>query len=292
MYVAFVDLLGFSFAVERLSDDEADSFADLVDQTISLGSGPPLSYSLANTSVRQLYDMYTEFQRLCDNATLQLSKYCSHSRFSKAMASEAQSPETATLETATYRTIVFSDSIFLASTALEPVLHAAGELVADLLLKGVPSRGGIAKGHFHNFEWNLRAGQAESFRACAPFLGSGVIRAYRAESKGPRGIRILIDDSCTEDVRSLDNCALINLPPDDVSTHWSHEVNLGLFGLLGPAGIGVLKEKTEKLAENVSGDIRARHYDPTIQALSRMALIDYRSEERADSRHHNWLDDE
>ncbi|OGU17287.1 MAG: hypothetical protein A2076_00865 [Geobacteraceae bacterium GWC2_53_11] len=269
MYVAFVDLLGFSSAVESLSEADDVSFADLVSETTSLGSKTPYSYHLSSSSVRNLYDMYTEFQRECEKAAWVLSEYHSHVRFSQKMsAPDAQG------DNFSYKAVVFSDSIFLAASSLEPVIDAAGELIANLLLKKIPSRGSIAKGSFRTFEWNLKTGQGASFTACAPFLGSGVIRAYHTESKGPRGIRLLINKSCWQDVQALDSWALLSLSPDEMSEHWGHEVNLDLYGLSGNANITLLQMMAEELSNLVPDNIKARHYDPTLSAYSRMAAVD------------------
>jgi hypothetical protein len=246
--------------------------------------------------VQNLYAQYTEFQRKCESAAWQLSKY---DAFTRSTRSRPPSPLLHDINrelVSSHRTIVFSDSIFLAATELQPVLDAAGGLVVELLGADVPARGAVAKGHFHTFEWNLRAGQRESFRASAPFLGSGVIRAYRAESKGPRGIRLIIHESCGNDVALLDSWAPVDLAPEEVSEEWQSELNLGLCVLTGIGGVEYLNRHLELLRAKAPDSVRTRHYDPTAQAFSRMDKILKEKIEKNDERQYtrlfNWRDED
>lgn len=295
VYVAFIDLLGFSAAVEGLTDEQADFFTQLVSETVGGSGGNPVSIGFADPPVVALYRQYKTFQRCCKRAVFRLSQFNAHARFqAKYDVPSRVLPQRAHATPVESRAVVFSDSVFIASTALEPALDAAGELIAWLLLEGIPSRGAIAQGHFHAFEWNLATGLASSFHANAPFLGSGVIRAHRAESKGPRGIRLIVHESCREDLHRLDSWSQIPLAEDEITEEWSTEAHLGHFT---PADntftLDMLQTKAEGMSASVNQYLRDRHYGPTLAAMSRMiTATSARNGDRLYSRVDNWRDDE
>jgi len=265
------------------------AFANLVSETVGVREFPPWSLKEWTPQVQDLYTRYVEFQLRCDHVGWRLSQYDGYTRFRRNLLNPAASVKAELPSISFHRTIVFSDSIFLASTALEPVLDAAVELMVWLLIAGIPARGAIAQGHFHTFEWNLRAGQTESFRASAPFLGSGVIRAYRAESKGPRGIRLIIHESCRNDLCLLDSWASVDLAPDEKGAEWQTEANLNICTLPPVRWENYLLRKLGELRDKAPESVKARYYDPT----ARMdAVIIQDQKERVCSRIADWRNDD
>jgi len=117
--------------------------------------------------------------------------------------------------------VAFSDSVFVMSDKAEGVLAAARALMRLCLGMGVPVRMGIGYGAWRE----LRFSSAFTRRIrnhAAQFLGSGVVRAYRAESRGGKGMRIFVHHSAAGSFQSLD---LVRLPTSETSPHASHEVN-------------------------------------------------------------------
>jgi hypothetical protein len=292
MYVAFVDLLGFASAVEQLSGENISAFANLVSETVSTRDRPPASIMEVEPAVRDLYNKYIRFQLRSEIVCRQLARFNAHAHFRRNL----QQPLNASLSPRpslfAYKTVVFSDSIFFAATEIEPVLDCAVELIVDLLVDDVAARGGIAKGEFHTFEWNLRAGQTESFSASSPFLGSGVIRAFRTESRGPRGLRLIIHESCREDVRSMDSWAAVDLLAEEASDEWRAEANLGLADFSIKLGLDHVLKRLRALGEKAPPAIRSRHFDPTALALGRMNAVLQGGGDRCNTRIYDWRDDD
>ncbi len=87
--------------------------------------------------------------------------------------------------------IVFSDSAFFSSNNLLDTLELARSLMAALVDSGVPARMGIAPGTFRAVRFTSDTSAQASYHA-SQFLGTGIVRAHRAESCGIPGLRILL----------------------------------------------------------------------------------------------------
>jgi hypothetical protein len=91
-------------------------------------------------------------------------------------------------------TIAFSDSAFIACEGLEDILSLAIDMMRDLLIVGVPVRIGIARGGFRVLRFRSDVTVSVGFHS-AQFTGAGVVYAYRTESSGYKGLRIILHDS-------------------------------------------------------------------------------------------------
>jgi hypothetical protein len=98
------------------------------------------------------------------------------------------------------QTIVFSDSAFVVFKDLNCALYFAQAFMRDLISFCVPARMGIGQGTFRGLRLTTDISD-QVRRHSSQFLGTGVIRAHRAESCGLKGLRILIhpDSKIVED---------------------------------------------------------------------------------------------
>lgn len=96
--------------------------------------------------------------------------------------------------------VVFSDAAYVAFRDPSIASEFAVRLMRDLIRFGVPARMGVSTGTFRAVR--LATDVAEGLRRhSSQFLGTGVVRAYRAESCGLKGMRIFVhpDAQLTED---------------------------------------------------------------------------------------------
>jgi len=90
--------------------------------------------------------------------------------------------------------ISFSDSVFFATTSFVAAARFAVDLVFDMLSSRVPVRIGIASGSFAALRFRSDVSTDGGDHA-AQFLGTAVVRAYRAEKCGVKGMRVLVHPS-------------------------------------------------------------------------------------------------
>jgi hypothetical protein len=93
------------------------------------------------------------------------------------------------------QSVVFSDSAFVAFRDLNCAMYFAQAFMRDLISFRVPARMGIGQGGFRGLRLTTDISN-EVRRHSSQFLGTGVIRAHRAESCGLKGLRILIHPDC------------------------------------------------------------------------------------------------
>jgi hypothetical protein len=96
--------------------------------------------------------------------------------------------------------VVFSDAAYVAFRDPGTASEFAVRLMRDLIRFGVPARMGVSTGTFRAVR--LATDVSEGLRRhSSQFLGTGVVRAYRAESCGLKGMRIFLhpDAQLTED---------------------------------------------------------------------------------------------
>jgi hypothetical protein len=89
------------------------------------------------------------------------------------------------------QSIVFSDSAFVAFNDGGVASYFAGRLMRDLIGFGIPARMGVGTGSFRGLRLTTDISD-EVRRHSSQFLGSGVVRANRAEGCGLKGMRILM----------------------------------------------------------------------------------------------------
>ena len=90
--------------------------------------------------------------------------------------------------------ISFSDSVFFASTSLDAAAGFAANLAYSMLSSRVPVRIGLASGSFAALRFRSDVSTDRGDHA-AQFLGTAVVRAYRAEKCGIKGMRVLVHPS-------------------------------------------------------------------------------------------------
>lgn len=87
--------------------------------------------------------------------------------------------------------VVFSDAAYVAFRDPSIASEFAVRLMRDLIRFAVPARMGVSTGTFRAVR--LATDVAEGLRRhSSQFLGTGVVRAYRAESCGLKGMRIFV----------------------------------------------------------------------------------------------------
>jgi hypothetical protein len=245
-FVAFVDILGFAGTVEAL---DRIAFASVVDYWTK-GVVPRVNshaYSLAN-----IYEIWT---RQFDNwqRIVGVDKNRRGARFE-------------------IHSFLFSDSGFVASQSLVNIIDFCRWFLRSMITSQVPVRAGIGAGTFASFDINTRRTASGDFLVRCPFAGSAVVRAYRAESSGLRGLRCFVHPSAIQAAtRGKLLKHFIPLPAQEMSDSASHELDLFAPGMdeIDPGLDELLKGVTDM--EHVAGPRFAEYYENTRAAIQRMA---------------------
>ena len=156
-FILFVDMLGFAALVER----EGDELNELnpVFTGVELYSPSPAESLLGYR--------FINFHRCLNEARVRLQ------------------------EMRAGTAIVFSDSAFLRMDTLDNAIHIARTLMFELVTSEVPVRMGLARGSYRMLRFLTDESAQVSFHV-SQFLGTGIVRAYRAEGCGVPGLRILL----------------------------------------------------------------------------------------------------
>jgi hypothetical protein len=283
VYVVFLDLLGFASAVTSLNPEEEASLLAVLEQSAQIDGyehleSPALRYGGAR--VQHLFHVYSKFRKKARDATKYIAQ-CAALRSTHVWKESGRTAGPSTWEMpgedGKYRSIVFSDSIFLAFNDVEALLVAASQFLVGLLNEGIPVRGGLAAGSFAAFDWGFSASPDGSFRALSPFLGSGVVRAYYAESRGPEGLRLIIHPSAAAAVTHLVPGGVIPLPDEQTSLSASHELNLLWWPWYDmPYPYGENRHELDRVLKSIRASAPPKalsKYDATDQALDRMQAV-------------------
>lgn len=103
--------------------------------------------------------------------------------------------------------ITFSDSVFVATNYLFEATTFAINLARSMLTYKVPVRMGIAFGSFAALKFRSDV-SADGGDHAAQFLGTAVVRAYKAEKCGIKGMRILLHPSVESLLAESAHCPL------------------------------------------------------------------------------------
>jgi hypothetical protein len=200
--------------------------------------------------------------------------------------------------------IIFSDSAFIISKSFfAPLDSVAAELMHHCFVQGVPLRIGLARGDFISRPFSTIRYPDGLFVTEAPFLGSAVIRAYRAQSLGCPGFRILVHPSIhigpsiethpripgppSFEPDEPYNLAhemprqIVPLPPKDRSEFSVAEVNWLRANEVYRQGRSRMPDLTELLSllhsmrEGVTDERALRHYEATERAIRRLHAIEW-----------------
>jgi hypothetical protein len=163
--------------------------------------------------------------------------------------------------------VSFSDSVFLTGDD-EGVLVVAAGLMRLCLFKNIPVRMGIGYGTWTELQFGSSFTRSRRYHA-AQFFGSGVSAAFGAEHQGGKGMRIFVHPSAALHLR--DNRRLLSLPPSDVSTEASHELDY----LKSRGGATARRKSFEEIRRSVNAMSRSargakEHYVRTRRSLVRM----------------------
>jgi hypothetical protein len=243
MYVAFIDLLGFASAVSALGEGEHGELED----AIRTHREP------RSTDAYLLYADYTNFKDTFEDTLAEIIEH-----------------ETDRNERGAF-VAFFSDSVFFGSERLLDVVLLTREVVLSLYHANTPVRAGLATGSLSVMSLSVLAEPNGTLRVSAPFFGSSIVRAYRAESSGVKGMRILLHPTVVSDIAAISAQLLVPLPPDEHSLHASHELNLIEKGYPRSSAIalqneiGLMKEEADRQYHI--------HHDKTITAIERMWAV-------------------
>ena len=92
--------------------------------------------------------------------------------------------------------ILFSDSAYVIVRDVRRTVVLAVDLMCELLSRSVPLRIGVGKGTFSRLSFSAFTHPDGFLSVEAPFAGTSVINAYRAESsRGAYGFRIMVHPS-------------------------------------------------------------------------------------------------
>jgi hypothetical protein len=121
---------------------------------------------------------------------------------------------------------LFSDSAFVATTDARDLLGFCRGLMRVMMNHHVPVRAGIGAGSFASFDIETRRAAGGHVFVRCPFAGSAVVRAYRAESCGLRGLRCFVHPSFVEAAPPAALEELMALDDNERRASASHEVDV------------------------------------------------------------------
>jgi len=167
-------------------------------------------------------------------------------------------------------TNLFSDSMYMVFQSPEEIVWFARRVMLRCLQAHLPVRMGIAAGTVTQHSYTSETLPNSDLVLSAPFMGTGIIRAYQAERAPQKGLRIFVHGSATyllEEAGLQD--ALIQLDEVDWPPAATHEVNyLDLNSRVFPGAVLPIRiESMRKVAPRSA----AKHYTATLPALRRMA---------------------
>ena len=164
-YAVLVDIMGFAAAIDAMTDQEHD---DLDAMLLSPANGP----GLAPRAV-QFASSYQLF----------------HKRLSELAWS---------FHLFIHSLMTFSDSAYLVTPELRVAQQFAMDMVRECYTWRIPVRVGIGYGNFARLAFSTLIRPSGALVADSPFLGSSIVRAYKANECSARGFRIFVHPSVTE----------------------------------------------------------------------------------------------
>jgi hypothetical protein len=199
-YVAFVDILGFAARLEQL---DAENFAEVVDfwEKRILPRYPSPGYTLV-TAYETFTRRFAEWQ-----SVVALDKSRRGARFQ-------------------VHSFLFSDSGFVASENILDIVDFCRYFLRSMILGNVPLRAGIGAGTFAALDIDTKRAASGDVLVRCPFAGSAVVRAYRAESSGLRGLRCFVHPSVVDGIPRNMLEHFIPLDAAELSASASHELDL------------------------------------------------------------------
>jgi hypothetical protein len=170
--------------------------------------------------------------------------------------------------------VVFSDSFFASSDDAAGLLAFSAHLMIAMIANDVPMRMGVGCGDMSLHSTELLDDATRRVHHME-FLGTGVVRAYQAESSGLKGMRIGLHPDVLTTMPKLAPIT-VAVPAKEVCRDCSQELNYLHRSLLSePADPDRVNSQTRSRVEamlvGLALSSKARvHYERTLGALSRM----------------------
>lgn len=236
MWAVFIDIMGFAEAVEGLT--EAEHF----ELSLGIQSERPDLHRPSSPATSLVLSRYYHFHRL-------LHAYCAfqHEHI--------------------HSVIEFSDSAYVIFTEGYAAELLAVELMRELIKDEVPVRMGIGVGTFARMTFATYSDPRGLLTASSPFIGTSVIRAYRAQSCSAPGFRIFLHPSALPRRRfqSAPYFKRLPLAPEEADISAPAE----LIFMTAPAELANMTHSLGNMRNNVTNPRALRHYDATLTALRR-----------------------
>jgi len=146
-----------------------------------------------------------------------------------------------------------------------PAENLARGMMHELLLAGVPSRIGIGKRTFLRMSFSTSTHPTGTIFATAPFMGTGVINAYRAERCASRGFRIFVHPSAIAANSERAPWVYLRLADAECSASCSRQLNVMMEENDAPA----MRKALAEMQADVTNPRILLHYQATATALDR-----------------------
>jgi hypothetical protein len=163
-YAVLIDIMGFAAAIDAMTEQEHD---DLAAMLLSPANGP----GLASRAV-QFASSYQLFHKRISELAWEFHLFI-------------------------HSLMTFSDSAYLVTPELRVAQQFAMDMVRECYTWRVPVRAGIGYGNFARLAFSTLIQPSGALIADSPFLGSSIVRAYRANECSARGFRIFLHPSVT-----------------------------------------------------------------------------------------------
>jgi hypothetical protein len=171
-----------------------------------------------------------------------------------------------------YELVSFSDSCYLCPTdddQARMTMTFGTYLMRELITRHIPARIGIGFGTFVRYKFGV---EETAYRKTheARFFGTGVVRAYRAEANGPKGLRVLLHPSMIARTPSRERREfVVKLPPEESTENAGHEIDYFTEDKYSDPHEQELLSHLGQMSE--SGKRAAHHYEATFKAWRRFA---------------------
>jgi hypothetical protein len=196
--VIFLDLLGFADLIRQKTD-----FYNRPDNIRQFYTSPSRSpRTLAARDVRRVYQAF-------------------HAEV-RSLVLEAQRKRRGNRP---LTSIIFSDSLYVFFETPDEAVDFARLAMQRMIRKSLTVRIGVGWGTADRLNFNSETFPSSDLILSAPFLGTGVVNAYRAESCGVRGMRILVHDSVAFLLKKTQGHRLLPLPRYEATESTKHEIN-------------------------------------------------------------------
>jgi len=170
-----------------------------------------------------------------------------------------------------FTSITFSDSAYISTNYLNDAVKIVTNLMCGFLSSKVPVRAGIALGTFETLRFKTDI-KLDSGEHASHFLGTGVVKAFHAESCGIKGMRVLIHPSIEPLFKKLSNTNFF------LQNCESHEIN-NSTGVTKEVNYWEYNITDEKMAWKIfqgmwkdSPQEALIHYEETANSIQKMRI--------------------